>query len=300
MTICVHEEILQAWLDGELAPAKAAEVRAHLAQCAACTAQADEAAQAMALMSEAWQAELPAFVPTTELRARLAETLNAEPAPSLIKRLRATFMRWEVATAVAVLVIALAVALTNRLRQPVPPLTADVIQTPSPKPFSTVQEANPAEPVRRATRPRRPQVIAVKRVVPKLMPAETQLAETPTAPKPVRQASLWEVETNRHLEQTQLLLRAFRNASDEAVADLAYERELSRELLTRNRLLRRSAEPKADARAEELLNDIEPLLLDIANLPERVAPADVRSLKELIREQQVIPALQLYAGKRGF
>jgi anti-sigma factor RsiW len=300
MTICVHEDILQAWLDGELAPAKAAEVRAHLANCAACTGQADEAAQAMALMSDAWQAELPEFVPTASLRARLAETLSTEPAPGFIDRLRAAFMRWEVATVVAVLVIALAVVLTNSLRQPVVPLTADIIQTPLPKPFPTAQETNPAEPVRPAAQPRRAQVIAVKRVVPKLIPAETQLAEIPSAPKPVRQASLWEVETGRHLEQTQLLLRAFRNANDEAAADLSYERELSRELLTRNRLLRRSAEPKADARAEELLNDIEPLLLDIANLPERVALADVRSLKELIREQQVIPALQLYAGKRGY
>lgn len=300
MTICIHEAILQAWLDGELASNEAGEVRAHLANCAACAATVDEAAQAMALLGEAWQAELPAFVPTASLRARLTETLNTEPAPGFIDRLRTVFMRWEVATAVAVLVIALAVVLTNRLRQPVVPLTAVVIETPSPKPFPTAQRIIIGDPPRPAVRPRRSQIIAVKRVAPKLMPAEMQLAETLSTPKPVRPVSLWEVETSRHLEQTQLLLRAFRNANDGAAADLSYERELSRELLTRNRLLRRSAEPKADARTEELLNDVEPLLLDIANLPERVAPDDVRSLKELIRDQQVIPALQLYAGKRGY
>jgi hypothetical protein len=100
--------------------------------------------------------------------------------------------------------------------------------------------------------------------------------------------------------QTQLLLRSFRNAETETVFDVAYERELSRELLNRNRLLRRRAEQKEETRAQELLSHIEPLLLDIANLPERPEPEEMRSLKELIRDQQIIAELQLYAGKNLF
>lgn len=295
MTICVTEAVLQAWLDGELAPAAAVEVRAHLASCAYCAAQAEEAKQAMALLGEAWQAELPEFVPTSQLRSRVDERLSN--APRLFERLRATFVRWEVATVCGALAIALGAALLNRWSQPVAPLTAKVVVVPHSL-LPPAQELKPFEqkPQPRAA-PRVRRVIALKHVA----PAPVQpLAATLNEPKPSRHLTRWEAETNRHLDQTQLLLRAFRNADDGAVADLAYERELSRELLNRNRLLRRSAEPKADARAEELLNDIEPLLLDIANLPARVAPDDVRSLKELIREQQVIPALQLYAGKRGY
>lgn len=295
MTICVSEDILQAWLDGELAPAAAADVRAHLARCANCAAQADEAAQAMALLGEAWQAELPEFVPTARLQAGIEDELSNPP--SLLDWLRAAFVRWEVAAICAVLAIALGAAWLNRWQQPVAPLTADVIEVPQPMPSPTQEIKAPERTQQPRAMPRVRHVAAVKRVAP--APVQ-QLAETLNTPKASRHLTRWEAETSRHLDQTQLLLRAFRNADDGAVTDLAYERELSRELLNRNRLLRRSAEPKADARAEELLNDIEPLLLDIANLPERVAPDDVRSLKELIREQQVIPALQLFAGKRGY
>jgi hypothetical protein len=99
---------------------------------------------------------------------------------------------------------------------------------------------------------------------------------------------------------TQLLLRSFRNTpSEEGAADidLAYEKRLSRELLSKNRLLRRSAENKEDSRAEELLNHIEPLLLDIANLPDKPTQDEVRSVKELIREQKIIATLQIYSAR---
>jgi hypothetical protein len=94
-----------------------------------------------------------------------------------------------------------------------------------------------------------------------------------------------------------LLLRSIRNADPETDGYLAYEREVSRELLSRNRLLRRSAEQKEGRRAEELLAQVEPFLLDIANLPDVPAPEDVSVLKELIRDQHIIAELQLYAGR---
>ena len=97
-----------------------------------------------------------------------------------------------------------------------------------------------------------------------------------------------------------MLLRSFRNSEEEAFSEVAYERQLSRELLGRNRLLRRSAGPKENTQAEELLNRVEPLLLDIANLPEKAAPAEVRLVKELIHEQKIIATLQLYAGRHGY
>lgn len=100
--------------------------------------------------------------------------------------------------------------------------------------------------------------------------------------------------------RTQLLLRSFRNAPIEEAADafdLAYERRLSRELLSKNRLLRRCAENREDSQAEELLSHIEPILLDIANLPDKPSQYEVRSVKELIREQKIIATLQIYSER---
>ncbi|HEX2522014.1 MAG TPA: hypothetical protein VHP35_07790, partial [Terriglobia bacterium] len=120
---------------------------------------------------------------------------------------------------------------------------------------------------------------------------------------PLGNATLRNPETSEHLRQTQLLLRSFRNTpfeQDAAAFDLAYEKRLSRELLSKNRLLRRSAENKEDSRAEELLSHIEPLLLDIANLPDKPSQDEVHSVKELIREQKIIATLQIYSSKAGY
>jgi hypothetical protein len=97
-----------------------------------------------------------------------------------------------------------------------------------------------------------------------------------------------------------MLLRSVRNADPESIAGLDYERDLARELLSRNRLLRRMAEHKDDKRIGKLLNSLEPLLLDIANLPGEPAPEAMRSLSGLIRDQQIIVELQIYVGKSGF
>ncbi|HSE97588.1 MAG TPA: hypothetical protein VLD57_04905 [Blastocatellia bacterium] len=103
-----------------------------------------------------------------------------------------------------------------------------------------------------------------------------------------------------HIEKTEMLLRAFRNlkpSDDEASFDVSYEKHMSRELVATNMLLRRRAASKENSAARELLASVEPILLDIANMPERATEGDVRAVKELIRKQEIIPALQFYSAK---
>ncbi len=107
-------------------------------------------------------------------------------------------------------------------------------------------------------------------------------------------------ETLKHLEQSQLLLRSFRNASsstNEAAPDIAYERQQSRKLLYRNILLRRDAAAKGNLPIEDALNSLEPVLLDIANLPLKPSPDDVRSIKERIQKNEIVAELQIYAAR---
>lgn len=108
-----------------------------------------------------------------------------------------------------------------------------------------------------------------------------------------------DVETARHLERAQLLLRSFRNSRDldaRSVSDLSYERERSRGLLSRNILLRRDAEAKGNMPAEELLGSLEPFLLDIANLPEKPSGDDLRSIKERMQKKEIVSVLQIYSA----
>lgn len=119
--------------------------------------------------------------------------------------------------------------------------------------------------------------------------------------------------TARHVEQAQLLLRSFRNArladaergaggGAEEVAgggeDLAYERERSRRLLYRNIVLRREAASRGDVPVERLLDRLEPILIDIANLPDRPQDEDVRPIRERMRKKNIVSMLQVNLASR--
>jgi hypothetical protein len=108
-----------------------------------------------------------------------------------------------------------------------------------------------------------------------------------------------DIETARHIERAQLLLRSFRNTRDSGSQpdpDLSYEKQQSRGLLYKNILLRRDAEAKGNMPAEELLGSLEPFLLDIANLPDRPSNAEVRSIKERMQKKEIVSALQIYSA----
>ncbi len=108
-----------------------------------------------------------------------------------------------------------------------------------------------------------------------------------------------DVETARHIERAQLLLRAFRNtreSSAQSAPDLSYEKRRSRGLLYKNILLRRDAEAKGNMPVEELLGSLEPFLLDIANLPDRPSNDDLLSIKERMHKKEIVSALQVYSA----
>ncbi len=69
--LCLTEEVLQQFLDGELAPEQLERAATHLAQCAACTNLLQEVEQETALLAEAFAPEMSLSVPTARLRERL-------------------------------------------------------------------------------------------------------------------------------------------------------------------------------------------------------------------------------------
>ncbi len=102
----------------------------------------------------------------------------------------------------------------------------------------------------------------------------------------------------RHVEQAQMLLRSFRNirlAETSHAPDISYEKEQSRRLLYRNIVLRREAATQGNAPAEKLLGTLEPILLDIANLPARATARDVRAIEQRMRKKEIVAALQIHS-----
>ncbi|MGH9755418.1 MAG: anti-sigma factor family protein, partial [Blastocatellia bacterium] len=135
MAVCLNEETLQTYFDGELAPDAAAAVITHLAGCAACADHAREIEMAMILIENAFDDELPESVPTASLRARteeavVATTSSAAPSPSaglfswrhllnsVTARLQAVDLfprRLGLAAAIVIVAIVLAGGLASRL-----------------------------------------------------------------------------------------------------------------------------------------------------------------------------------------
>jgi|SRR5215213_1731764 len=99
----------------------------------------------------------------------------------------------------------------------------------------------------------------------------------------------------RHAERVERLLRSFRNArltDKDPTFDVADARRLSKRLLYSNITLRREAAGAGDLPAEGWLDSLEPILLDISNLPNKPSPDAVGSIKERIRRRQLVGILQ--------
>jgi len=105
-----------------------------------------------------------------------------------------------------------------------------------------------------------------------------------------------ETLTARHLEQSELLLRAFRNvraAHAGLRAEVAYERQRAQKLVYQNILLRREADASGDVQVSTLLDSLEPILLDIANLPDQPHDEDVKAIKERVERKNLVALLQV-------
>jgi len=104
-------------------------------------------------------------------------------------------------------------------------------------------------------------------------------------------------DTASHLEQAQNLLLSFRSIkysdTDEEV-DVSYERVESRRLLNENVVLRRDAEMTGKFPAKTMLGSLEPFLIDIANLPDKAKPSDVRQITDRVQKTEIVAELRGY------
>lgn len=105
-----------------------------------------------------------------------------------------------------------------------------------------------------------------------------------------------EMLTARHLEQSELLLRSFRNirAVDTGSSPgIGYERRRARQLLYQNIRLRREADDSGDIEVASLLGALEPILLDIANLRDKPDKDEVQAIRERVERKNLVALLQV-------
>ena len=91
-----------------------------------------------------------------------------------------------------------------------------------------------------------------------------------------------------HLDRSQMVLLEVLNADFAERFDLVHEQSLARELVTANRLYRQTAERTGDERTGELLDELERVLVEIANAPQGATKDDLEALRAHIAARGVL------------
>ena len=98
---------------------------------------------------------------------------------------------------------------------------------------------------------------------------------------------------DEHFETTQTLLVEVMNAGDTggpngATADFSFQRSMAGDLVSSGRLYRVTARQNGDAQFARMLDDLEPVLVDVAHAPERMTRNDLQSLRARIDEASLL------------
>lgn len=88
---------------------------------------------------------------------------------------------------------------------------------------------------------------------------------------------------SEHLERSQIVLAQVANAGD-----LTEERERARELVGANRLLRQTAERLGDRKDAAVLEDLEHVLVEVANAPDAPTGTETARVQQRIAENELL------------
>jgi hypothetical protein len=297
---CRFTEKMSSLIDGELSPAEAREVERHLMTCMQC---AETRADFLSLRTQisSFEASLAGAVQNRALEKILTAGRRDTRASN-------AGVRWgwnwgySLAALASIAIVALIVGL-NFYRQPEevalqsPPPVASPTVEPSPeaKPSPAVEPEEKTETSKPKPTPARKPLVREPKPgeqfasIPKTAVPKTVIPET------IRSADA-QTMTALHFEKAENLLRAFRNVrldDADAAAEVRYERKRAEQLIYQNMMLRREADAAGDVQIASLLDSLEPILLDIANLPDRPDEDTVRVIRERVERKNIVALLQI-------
>lgn len=117
-------------------------------------------------------------------------------------------------------------------------------------------------------------------------PETTTVAGT-VAPEAIRERVVL-AALGDHLDRTERALVALVNQGGEGRVDISAEQAWARDLLEANRLYRQTVGGSASPALAALLDDLEPVLLEIANSPSQLTTDEYLALRERIEERSLL------------
>jgi anti-sigma factor RsiW len=323
---CDYNEKVSLLIDGELPATEARLVEHHLTECVECQMLRADFLSVRSQIGD----YAPALAPAARRHA-LAKILSRQGVTTGRSRRSIRDLAWGfnpswVAAAAGLIIVAALITLVlyRNSHLGVVPQQVKVDQSPATVPTPIVDQPksptpanSPAELVVNQQKAATPQqrVGSVKRNV-NISPSNSQriAAATPLVPNEVVPVDLGtqtnaeiadvarvrsvdaETMTATHLEKSELLLRAFRNlrlAERGVSAEVGYERNRAQQLVYQNIILRREADSAGDVEVATLLGSLEPILLDIANLPEHPQDEDIHAIQKRVERKNIVALLQV-------
>ncbi|HET6976718.1 MAG TPA: zf-HC2 domain-containing protein [Pyrinomonadaceae bacterium] len=304
---CSFTEKISSLIDGELSAVEAREVERHLIGCNDCQQVRADFLNLRTQLSS-FEASLK---PEVQNRA-LKKILGTD------RRVPARGLGWSFgpsAIAFATLVIAAAIIgllfyQSSKKNQESQYLAQQ--QSPTPAPSGSGEQSKQQQPQatpeagREQPQPspnkgneETPRRQPPKKIVREPKPGE-QFAVVP-APVPsadsqtIRSADA-QTLTAMHFEKSETLLLAFRNVrlnEPGSAREVGYERKRAQQLVLQNMMLRREADVSGDVQVSSLLESLEPILIDIANLPDRPDENAVRVIRQRVERKNIVPLLRV-------
>jgi hypothetical protein len=305
---CDCTEKISLLIDGELSTAEEREFERHLLNCSECLAAK---ADFLSLRSQLNEFPVP-YSPLAQ-REALARILDTGK-PS--EKSRSLGWRWifnpAFAAVAGLVVIGAIIALvvyprwrSNTIHNP------QIADRRSPRAAATPGPGagrvdNPRETQRNdPPKKSQPSTNSDKKKTPVKKPAPVygpqpdfitqQIPQVPNDTTHVRSADA-ETMTAIHFQKSELLLRSFRNVrmnTTGSSAEIAYEKKRAQQLVYQNMILRREADSSGDVQIASLLESLEPILIDIANLPDKPRQSDVRVIKDRVERKNIVALLQV-------
>jgi hypothetical protein len=211
-----------------------------------------------------------------------------------------SFGRQAVAFATLLIVAAIVGLLAYQNSNQRDPKQVAVVQTPSPMPVASVEPPRQAEAKESPEPQAQPSPNKDNEAKPR--PAKRPIVREPkpgeqfaAIPERVRSADA-ETMTAMHFETSERLLLAFKNVRLEergAAEEVGYERKRARQLVLQNMLLKREADAAGDVQISSLLENLEPILIDIANLPDNPDEDTVRAIRERVERKNIVGLLRV-------
>ena len=304
------QNLLAEYIDGETIDTEAEQITAHLITCAACTSEFEALTAEQDLFAR-YDRELeitPAM--WTAIQARTAaesrpvvSSSKFSPREWLIGLFAAPRFGLAFSGAMAVLLAAVVIGVMYLRTQPqiAPPAEVVIAHPPGSVPPPPIF-ATPPSPVKDKAIEQMPSPYIAR----SKNSGGSKGATLETSRRPDQNDVLFsdiaytEIEnkdTTNHIAQAQNLLRSIRSIhldSEADEVDVTYEKAMSRRLLDENVVLRRDAETSGKYPVKALLGDLEPFLIDIANLPDKTTSKELRTINDRAQKTEIVAALQSY------